>query len=83
MDHYARTETAVSGGAQPRNHDLVLAANSLVAGATYAFQLTASLDNATDNGRSTVTVVSVSPPTSGKAFVAPTVGVALETAFEL
>ena len=60
MDHYARTETAVSGGAQPRNHDLVLAANSLVAGATYAFQLTASLDNATDNGRSTVTVVSVS-----------------------
>ena len=63
--------------------DLVLAPNSLVAGATYVFAFAAIVANVPDEGWSTVTVVVSRPPSAGVAAASPPKGEALSTRFTL
>ena len=62
-------------------HDLVLAKDALVPGATYVFTLEARSDITDQVGSASVTVKVARPPTSGNVVVTPSTGMALVTQF--
>jgi len=62
-------------------HDLVLRANSLVAGGQYAFQLIADANS--DFGYSTIEFSVSTPPSSGRLSIVPSSGRAFFDTFEL
>ena len=78
----ART-SLVGSGLGTLAQDLVLAPNSLVAGATYVFAFAATVADVPDEGWSTVTVVVSRPPSAGVVAAAPPKGEALSTRFTL
>ena len=80
---WARTDTAMSGPATSREHDLVLASGALVAGATYALRLEATLQGGTAVGAASVSFYVARPPASGTVVASPARGYALETQFAL
>jgi hypothetical protein len=61
--------------------DLGISANSLVAGLSYTFQLSAAYTGVNTSAYAQVTVTMNSPPSSGSIDVTPTIGDALSTAF--
>ncbi|KAH8056381.1 calcium ion binding protein [Aureococcus anophagefferens] len=83
LEAWARTDVAISGSARDREHDLVLASGALVAGATYAFRLEATLAGRAAVGAASVSFYVARPPSSGKLEVLPAAGFALETTFAL
>ena len=83
LEAWARTDVAISGSARDREHDLVLASGALVAGATYAFRLEATLAGRAAIGAASVSFYVARLPSSGKLEVLPAAGFALETTFAL
>jgi hypothetical protein len=83
LAYWARTAPALSGPARDRDHDLVLASGSLVAGASYALRLEATLQDGSVDGAASVSFFVARPPSSGKLIASPSRGFALETQFTL
>ncbi|KAH8069133.1 hypothetical protein JL720_12040 [Aureococcus anophagefferens] len=83
LAYWARTAPALSGPAQHRDHDLVLASGSLVAGASYTLRLEATLQFGSVDGVASMSFFVARPPSSGKLVASPSRGFALETQFTL